>query len=134
MVRGVTRQLVRYGDTAPAGPKDACFWCRRTVGETHWPHCVRIVVDVTYELRLEGRVIGKWTTVEPAHWESRDGAFHKNDSSWCCSNVLHDGPDVLQVSTEDRTVLEARNASSCLCDVLEFAEVSRGSEARLRSD
>lgn len=64
----------------PAGPPDACLYCRRRVGEEHGAECVirdrTVMVAVTLELVI--RV--------PESWDAEQVEFHRNDSSWCEAN------------------------------------------------
>lgn len=36
----------------------------------------------------DGRPVARYTDDEPADWNDAMGLFHKNDSSWCASNVF----------------------------------------------
>lgn len=72
----------------PAGPPDACFYCRREVGQEHARDCV--IVEKLVELRVfrEDKEIGTWTLYDPYHWDGWNSEFHKNESSWCAGNFL----------------------------------------------
>lgn len=75
----------------PAGPPDACFYCRRKVGERHAFDCVTVTVPRVYRVVLDGEDIGSWATEDPASWDRDMREFHKNESSWCVGNIVDDG-------------------------------------------
>lgn len=90
----------------PAGKPDACFYCDRKVGEEHGRECVIVnkVVKLRYVIECDVLV--------PHFWDKGMVEFHRNDSSWCCNNAVHD----IQAQQKD---------GDCLCDrtVTEFITV-----------
>lgn len=119
----------------PAGPPDACLYCRCKVGQPHGRECVcvtkRIEMRVLAWFGGTRRVIGLWQLDQPYSWDARMSEFHKNRSSWCASNFL-DESDVGSVQwlyDHDQMweSLRIRNEAEggCLCAVLyfEFARV-----------
>lgn len=66
----------------PAGRDDECFYCQRPVGELHDLGCVlrlrRVVVRMTVEFPVE----------VPDSWTAEDIEFHRNEGTWCATNVL----------------------------------------------
>src|SRR5271157_1489277 len=72
----------------PAGPPDACFYCRKKVGELHKASCVMIHQEVELEATFEGSDFKLvFRCEEPWSWTERDIVFHYNDSSWCADNL-----------------------------------------------
>jgi len=66
----------------PAGKPDECFYCRQPIGAEHATDCVcrtRTVV-IRYIIEAVQRV--------PASWDAGTIAFHRNESSWCATNLL----------------------------------------------
>jgi hypothetical protein len=91
----------------PAGPQDACLYCRRKVGQKHRFDCV--VVTKKIEMRVtatlggeipdkDGNIhhepvtvhTGTWALSEAYEWDAGSCEFHKNESSWCASNFLQE--------------------------------------------
>lgn len=110
----------------PAGRPDECFYCQRRVGQNHAADCAVIVRDVAYGVwhAIEGHRLGTWKTEEPAHWDDDLGEFHKNESSWCASNMIDDerysGLPLPQAERED----------DCICGLVRFECIERGDEIR----
>ena len=117
----------------PLGPPDACFYCRRMIGEPHKDDCVVLVRDSVYDVVLYNDVlddksisIGTWTTDDPADWTEDDCNFYRNESSWCASNFLGTGKH--DISAENMAKLReiADGDVRCLCDCIHFNLKSRG--------
>lgn len=68
----------------PAGPSDACFYCSAKVGEIHHSDCV--IRQRTVVLRFEF----EYTVLIPEDWDQHMIEFHRNESSWCANNGLHE--------------------------------------------
>jgi hypothetical protein len=83
----------------PAGPPDACFYCKNRVGEPHGLSCVVVQkrVRVTYTFTLEIDI--------PHNWEAKQFEFHRNAGSWCADNAID----------ELSAILEDDNGPGCLC-------------------
>lgn len=66
----------------PAGPERRCFYCKEPIGGKHGPTCVlvrkKVKIRATVEYEIE----------VPAHWDAEDIEFHRNDGSWCSSNMI----------------------------------------------
>lgn len=66
----------------PAGPQDACLYCRSKIGENHKPDCgmikQRVKVRYTFDLEL----------LFPASWDADMIEFHHNEGSWCANNAI----------------------------------------------
>jgi hypothetical protein len=111
----------------PAGPSDACFYCRQTVGTPHTRDCV--IVQKTIELEVIARLPndilfrGVWQLEVPYAWEPAQIEFAKNESTWCKSNLL-DERETGKVSWNDPTawdkLLPLDEDGACLCSVLSF--------------
>jgi hypothetical protein len=114
--------LVRVDDDGirPAGKPDQCFYCQAKVGEPHGAECVCVLQQVTYDVICDNRLVGKFTTHEPYHWDDSNGEFHKVGSSWCASNAF----DEIEwsdeaVKSKASQIVEA-DGDECLCGMLEF--------------
>lgn len=64
----------------PAGPQDACLYCRQKIGQEHGRDCVTITkkVRVRYSFELEIEV--------PHSWDKGQIEFVRGESSWCANN------------------------------------------------
>lgn len=62
------------------------------------------------ERRVKVRMIVEYDVGVPADWTPHDIEFHRNDSSWCCSNAL----DELEIFAQ---------ANDCLCNATRFEYV-----------
>lgn len=74
--------LVADCDIRPAGPTDACFYCKAKIGQPHKPKCVireRTVV-VRAIIHLVRRV--------PEGWSSDKIEYGMNHTRWCANNIL----------------------------------------------
>jgi hypothetical protein len=96
----------------PASLKQQCFYCQERIGATHKDDCVLIRKDVVvkFEIEIPVRV--------PAFWTEEQVEFHRNQGTWCASNVL----DELEKIEKD---------NGCLCQQAEFSFVKETSEAYL---
>lgn len=84
----------------PAGKPDRCFYCNQCIGELHTETCVlrnRTVVV---------RAVVEYVVRVPSSWSVEDILFHRNDSSWCKSNLISE--------------LERIDGSVCLCGSVLF--------------
>lgn len=84
----------------PAGPPDACFYCRQKVGEPHGRECVIV------QRRVKLRYVIEVEVMMPHAWDDHDIEFHRNMGRWCANNCLDD------IEAHIAT-LEARR--KCLC-------------------
>lgn len=86
----------------PAGPPDSCFYCNAPLDTLHVEGCVlrQKVVMV--------RMSAEFPITVPQHWEAGDIEFHRNESTWCTSNVIEE---------LDRL---AEEFESCLCGMVKF--------------
>jgi hypothetical protein len=127
-----------------AGPPDACFYCHAKVGQEHGFTCV--VVQKKVELRVRARLpggvefFGRWQTLEPWSWGPHEIEFHKNESSWCCSNFMQERPKGTVVWSDDSGRLEDPwdalasydTDDACLCNLLWFDYVCTVDQAPVR--
>lgn len=92
-----------YG-TRPAGSPNHCFYCGVERGGTHEKECVirnrTIVMEMKVEMVIE----------VPEKWDKDMCEFHKNESSWCASNIL-------------RELERMDDKMGCLCLPTEFSYV-----------
>lgn len=79
---------------------EVCFYCRQPIGDNHKPDCVLIRKTVKV------RVVIEYDVSVPRYWTKHDIEFHRNQGSWCSSNLIGE----LQAISEDR----------CLCWRAEF--------------
>lgn len=86
------------------GPQ--CFYCPSAIGSEHASECVcrqrSVVIQVTITYPI----------LVPESWPARTIEFHRNDGSWCSSNLLEE--------------LDALD--SCLCPLTEFKFVREAGE------
>ena len=68
----------------PARMDGTCFYCLQKIGSEHLSDCVLIqkkaVVKMTVEYEIE----------VPNHWDGDRVEFHRNEGTWCGSNVLQE--------------------------------------------
>lgn len=120
----------------PAGRPDACFYCRRRVGERHAFDCIMVGIPRTYRVILDGEDVGSWTIEDPISWDARMRAFHKNESAWCKNNMLDES--MMGVTEEARKTIQAAMRAGapgmCIlcprvslipCDEPEYEEAAR---------
>jgi len=112
----------------PAGPRDACFYCQSKVGTPHASECVVIVRDVTYSVQFNGEEVATYKTTDPSDWESETLYFHKNNSSWCASNIEKDN-GLTVINLEKWGELD-HSDETCLCDQVELIPVTVGEEIK----
>jgi len=96
----------------PASNKDECFYCQERIENFHKNDCVLINKKVKMKMTID------FEMEVPNHWDKDMMEFHKNESSWCCSNVIDQ-------------ILEIDEKEGCLCSVCEFEYVEDMSEAFL---
>lgn len=72
------------GGIRPAGPQNACFYCRQKIGDPHARDCVMVTkrVRVRYSIELEVEV--------PHCWDQESVEFHRNEGTWCANNALEE--------------------------------------------
>jgi hypothetical protein len=95
----------------PAGSPDACFYCRKKVGELHKTSCVMIRQEVELEATFEGsdfKVV--FRSEEPWSWNEHDIVFRYNDSTWCADNLQ-------EKCEEDLKAKMKVPEGQCLCNV-----------------
>ena len=100
-MRRATPLLVGADGVRPAGPQDACFYCRAKVGQPHNDGCVirarTVVVRFEVELVLS----------EPESHDKDLIEFGYNEGSWCADNLAN-----LLSATVARIDADGR----CMCD------------------
>lgn len=93
----------------PAGSDYECFYCGVKKGNQHKEGCVirkrTVVVKMEIEIVLD----------VPEDWDENFINFHKNESSWCASNIISE----LQRMDEK---------TGCLCEFTEFKYLREASE------
>lgn len=86
----------------PAGPDDRCFYCDRPRGATHKPNCV--IRSRTVVVRMQVDLV----VAVPEGWDEQMINFHRNESSWCASNVIEELNELVE------------RTGGCLCRFSEF--------------
>lgn len=86
----------------PAGRSDECFYCHAPVGTLHDETCVLYQRTVSVEVKV------RYNITVPAEWDERMVLFHRNEGTWCASNVIDE--------LEDRF---GDDADRCMCSVME---------------
>lgn len=89
---GVTKAATR-----PAGESTKCFYCHAPIGDEHASDCVLISKKATIRFIIEYQVN------VPNFWQKDNVEFHRNESSSCKSNILHE-------------LKSLSEASGCLCN------------------
>ncbi len=85
----------------------------------------------TYRVEFEDapgvhRRICTWVTSDLVSNSKHDCEFHKNESTWCASNLLEEGVTI-GLAAEDLEMLEEIAVEGrCLCPYLTFTLESRG--------
>jgi hypothetical protein len=87
----------------PAGPGNACFYCRRKIGERHSTTCV------TWVRAVKIRAIVEFDSDEPVSFTKRDIEERYNEGSFCASTIL--GWMEAMADESDR---------GCLCGIVRF--------------
>lgn len=88
------------GGIRPAGPPDACLYCKQRVGELHAPDCV------TVKKRVRLRYIIEVDVDIPHAWDQNMIEFHRGGSSWCANNAI----DEIKAHAPDD------DSGECLCE------------------
>lgn len=95
----------------PASPERRCFYCHQAIGDFHKDGCV---------------LISKWVTVKatitmdievPSWWDKHDVEFHRNEGTWCGSNM-----------TGDIERYQDYKQKLCICDEVEYEYIKDNSE------
>jgi len=88
----------------PAGPADACFYCRQRVGEEHKRDCAVItkIVRLRYHIEVDVEV--------PHCWDKEQIEFHRNLGTWCADNALE------EIEKHTSHVIKGNDATECLCN------------------
>lgn len=107
MIFPVTAKAMR-----PASTKKECFYCHQLLGMEHLTTCVLRQKKVTV------RAIIMYEVGVPAHWTEDDILFHRNESSWCASNML-------------RELEKLEDNGGCLCPHVEYEYISDSSSEYL---
>ena len=100
---------VHPNDSRPIGPPGRCTYCREPIGSTHTSECVipsrTVVVRATIE----------YVVSVPANWLRENIEFHRNDSSWCCGNMVNE-------------LTALKDGGDCLCSRVQFEYVREATE------
>jgi len=96
MERTETHIVTKENGPRPAGPPDCCFYCSRLIGREHAEDCVLRIKTVMVRATTE------YPVVVPSHWSKDDIEFHRNEGSWCSSNMIGELQEVF-------------DAGDCLC-------------------
>jgi hypothetical protein len=92
----ITKKAMR-----PASQDQNCFYCREPVGGYHKDNCVLIRKKVRVLLVI------KYTVLVPHHWKRENIESHRNEGSWCASNLIEE-------------LKELDKTQRCLCSVAHF--------------
>ena len=93
--------IVTKAAMRPASKRERCFYCQQSIGQEHEPDCVLI------KKTIKIRAVIEYEVDVPHFWDKQAVEFHRNESSWCCSNIL----DELKEIDKD---------GQCLCGIVEF--------------
>jgi len=101
MLHPETHRVTAKHGPRPAGSSYKCFYCDQGFASDHKADCVLRQRTVLVRATIE------YAIAVPEDWSSDMVEFHRNDSSWCCGNMIGE--------------LEAINEShGCLCNVVKF--------------
>lgn len=94
----------------PAGNPDECFYCQQKVGTPHKETCVCV------NKKVKIRAIVEYEVEVPFCWDKEDIEFHRNEGSWCASNLIDELSNIDHEGEDD----------ICLCGIakFEFVEVT----------
>ena len=93
---------VKGSDMRPARHDGTCFYCRVPMGGEHEKGCVIRQRTVTVEMTI------RFPISVPEDWDEEAINFHRNESTWCASNVI---PELER---------EAKRQNGCLCQDVDF--------------
>lgn len=111
----------------PNGPSDQCFYCGQKVGQPHGAECVMLRRFVTYAVHADPwGVVAIYKCPDPSFWDVDMCSFHKNESSWCCGNMLTEGTD-LEV-TQSKIWSRLTEDDDCLCSKLRLVPIFFGED------
>ena len=88
--------IVTKNSMRPASKLEQCFYCRQPIGAEHKSDCVLVKKTVRI------RVIIEYDVFVPHSWSKEDIEFHRNESSWCASNIIDE-------------LKELESSGNCLC-------------------
>lgn len=90
----------------PAGPQDACLYCKQKIGNPHRSDCVIV------QKRVRLRYCFVVDVSMPHAWTPKEILAHRNQGTWCADNAIEE----LEALISDK---------SCLCDRFkaEFVDV-----------
>lgn len=97
----MNRFIVTAKATRPAGDDEHCFYCGRPIGAEHKSNCVLVYKKVKVKLVVEYEI------EVPSRWNKSDIEFHRNDGSWCASNLIQ------ELETLDES-------EGCLCNIATY--------------
>lgn len=103
----------------PAGPQDACFYCRQQIGEFHGSTCVCVEKRVKYTVFHGDDHVGYFTRLEPYIWNNAWCEQHKNESSYCADNAVDD-IEWLDTPAAKTAIAAVQGNESCACGILWF--------------
>ena len=95
-----TNYLVTEKAKRPASDKEQCFYCGSIIGDYHKKDCVYI------SKKVKVRAVIEYDIEVPSSWSAEDIEFHRNEGSWCSSNMLDE--------------LNEIDNEGCLCDKVKF--------------
>jgi hypothetical protein len=81
----------------PARMDGSCFYCRQNIGDNHNDDCVLIHKKAIVEMKV------RYEVSIPDFWTEGDVLFHRNESSWCSTNMLSEIDNL---------------AGDCICDIV----------------
>ena len=106
----VTKKAMR-----PVSNVEGCFYCGSSIGSYHKDSCVlvskRVKVKATIEYEIE----------VPNSWSKKDVEFHRNEGSWCASNMLGE-------------MKKLEEKEGCLCQFTKFEYIGDTSKSFLDED
>lgn len=96
-----TNFIVTEKAQRPADVNGRCFYCNQPIGGFHNHDCVLIIKKVKVKAIIEYEI------KVPAHWERDHIEFHRNEGSWCATNMIGE-------------LEKLDDESNCLCSHVKF--------------
>lgn len=96
----------------PAGPPDACFYCRQSIGTEHKPDCVLrqkwVRLAITFDV----------LHAEPEDWDQQMIEFARNEGTWCSDNAVE--------MVEEATKYRYEHDGNCMCRSTQIRYMGEG--------
>jgi hypothetical protein len=108
----------------PAGPKNACFYCKSKIGQKHSYTCAVVIQEIELVAIFKRfDKAARFRVTVPFHWKEDDILHHFNESGWCAENIIYyeerQKPDEPSVARAASAMLGLKGKDQCLCGFVE---------------